>query len=340
MSKGPIRQTIPLDFQWPTADPFLFCVHHNDAYPQGNEVMGPPADSLDGRDIGQDFEIRDGWRMYHGDKVPGFPVHPHRGFETVTVVQKGLVDHSDSLGAAGRYGAGDTQWMTAGKGVQHSEMFPLVHRDRANPMELFQIWLNLPRKNKFVEPHFAMFWGKDTPHRSFRDEAGRETRIEITAGELDGARAPAPPPDSWASDPGNNVAIWIIDMDSNAHWTLPATATGVNRMLYFFEGDAMQVAGTRLDVMTGVLLQPDVAVDLVAGKKAARLLLLQGKPMDEPVAQYGPFVMNTREEIQQAYRDYQETRFGGWPWPDADHVHPRDKGRFALYADGREETPE
>lgn len=340
MSKSPILQTIPLDFQWATADPFLFCVHHKDAYPQGNDVMGPLAASLDGRHIGQDFDIRDGWRMYHGDRVPGFPVHPHRGFETVTVVQKGLVDHSDSLGAAGRYGAGDTQWMTAGKGVQHSEMFPLVHRDRENPMELFQIWLNLPRKNKFVEPHFAMFWGKDTPRLAFKDAAGRETHVEITAGELDGTHAPAPPPDSWASNPDNHVAIWIIDMEANAQWLLPGTATGVNRMLYFFEGDSVTVDGTQLDTMTGVLLQPDVAVNLSAGHKAARLLLLQGKPIEEPVVQYGPFVMNTREEIQQAYRDYQETRFGGWPWPEADHVHPRDKSRFALFADGREETPE
>jgi len=340
MSTGPILQTIPLDFQWPTADPFLFCVHHKDAYPRGNDIMGPPDESLAGRLIGQDFEIRDGWRMYHGEKVPGFPVHPHRGFETVTVVQKGLVDHSDSLGAAGRYGAGDTQWMTAGKGVQHCEMFPLVHRDQPNTMELFQIWINLPRQNKFVEPHFAMFWSKDTPHLVFKDESGRETQVEITAGELDGTRAPSPPPDSWASDPDNHVAIWIIDMEAGAHWSLPATAAGVNRMLYFFEGDSMQVAGNTLDAMTGVVLQPDSVVNLAAGKKAARLLLLQGKPISEPVVQYGPFVMNTREEIQQAYRDYQETRFGGWPWPQADFLHPRDKGRFALYADGHEETPD
>jgi len=340
MAQSPILQTVPLDFQWPTADPFLFCVHHNDAYPQGNDAMGPPDGSLNGRDIGQDFEIRDGWRMYHGDRIPGFPVHPHRGFETVTIVQKGLVDHSDSLGAAGRYGGGDTQWMTAGKGVQHCEMFPLVHRDKPNTMELFQIWLNLPRKNKFVEPHFAMLWGKDTPRLAFKDDAGRETRIEITAGELDGTRAPAPPPDSWAADPAHHVAIWIIDMEANASWTLPASVDGVNRMLYFFEGDEFEVADKTLPVMTGALLQPDVPVNLVAGNKAVRLLLLQGKPIDEPVAQYGPFVMNTREEIQQAYRDYQQTRFGGWPWPEADHVHPRDKGRFALYADGREESPE
>ena len=114
----------PLGFPWPTHDPFLFCVHHDDPYPAGNERLGPAA-SLAGRNLGQDFEGKDGWRMYHGEVVPGFPQHPHRGFETVTVVRRGLLDHSDSLGATARYGDGDVQWLTAGGGIVHAEMFPL-----------------------------------------------------------------------------------------------------------------------------------------------------------------------------------------------------------------------
>ncbi len=125
--------------------------------------MGP-AESLAGRNIGQDFNPNEKWRMYHGEKVPGFPAHPHRGFETVTVVTKGVVDHSDSLGAAGRFGFGDVQWMTAGKGVQHCEMFPLLHKDKENPLELFQIWLNLPKASKMVAPHFAMLWSDAIPN--------------------------------------------------------------------------------------------------------------------------------------------------------------------------------
>ena len=183
----------PLGFPWGTTDPFLFCVHHDDAYPAGDEGMAPPRSTLNGRNIGQDFDGKDGWRMYHGEVVPGFPGHPHRGFETVTVVRKGFIDHSDSLGAAARFGSGDTQWLTAGGGIVHSEMFPLLERDKPNPLELFQIWLNLPAEDKMVEPHFAMLWQKDIPRITAKDEHGRVTTIDVVAGEVDGKKAPPPP---------------------------------------------------------------------------------------------------------------------------------------------------
>lgn len=339
MKHAPILKTFPLDFQWPVPNPFLFCVHHHDAYPEGKDNMGPEPATLAGRNIGSDFQIKDGWRMYHGDTVPGFPVHPHRGFETVTIVRDGIVDHSDSMGAAGRYGAGDTQWLTAGKGVQHCEMFPLLHRDRANPMQLFQIWINLPRKNKFVDPAFVMLWNEQIPRRVFEDGKGTKTQVEVVAGKLDDINPLAPPPDSWAADSANEVAIWIIDMEANASWTLPAASTGVNRVLYFYEGESLGIGDTTLQVKTAAVMQPESSVTLHAGDQPVRILILQGKPIDEPVAQYGPFVMNTREEIQQAYRDYQQTHFGGWPWENPDYVHPRDKPRFARFADGHEEFP-
>src|SRR5207249_3173080 len=155
----------PLGFPWRTPDPFLFCVHHDDHYPRGNDALGPAA-SLEGRELGQDFAGKDGWRMYHGQRVPGFPQHPHRGFETVTVVRRGFIDHSDSVKATARYGEGDVQWLTAGRGILHSEMFPLLNRDRDNPLELFQIWLNLPRADKLVEPHFTMLWSPAIPRRT------------------------------------------------------------------------------------------------------------------------------------------------------------------------------
>src|SRR5690606_30053111 len=176
---------------WPTLDPFLFCVHHDDRYPAGNERFGPAA-SLAGRNIGMDFEGKDGWRMYHGDVVPGFPAHPHRGFETVTVVRRGLLDHSDSLGAAARYGGGDVQWLTAGAGILHAEMFPLLEREGPNPVELFQIWLNLPRADKFAEPHFAMLWSETVPRLVEEDASGNPTEITVIAGRFRDVTPPSP----------------------------------------------------------------------------------------------------------------------------------------------------
>lgn len=330
--------TKPLGFPWQTPDPFLFCVHHDDRYPQGNERMGPAA-SLDGRDLGQDFAGKDGWRMYHGRTVPGFPQHPHRGFETVTVVRRGLLDHSDSLGAAARFGGGDAQWITAGKGLLHSEMFPLLDRSGPNPVELFQIWLNLPKVDKLAEPHFSMLWNHVIPRHVARDAEGRATEVALVAGRLGDIKAPPPPPKSWAARPDTDVAIWTIKMAPGARWTLPAASPGSNRWLYFFRGSALSVGGKSIPSSHLAVLRPEHEALLENGSDETELLLLQGRPINEPVVQYGPFVMNSREEIQQAFFDYQRTQFGGWPWQSDDPVHPREEGRFARHADGRLERP-
>ncbi len=336
MSDRDVINLAPLGFQWPTLDPFLFCVHHADRYPKANAEMGPAA-SLAGRDMGQDFTPKDGWRMYHGLRVPGFPAHPHRGFETVTVVLEGFVDHSDSHGAAGRYGEGDVQWMTAGSGLQHAEMFPLLKEDADNPLELFQIWLNLPKRSKFVDPHYRMLWSEDIPVPEERDAQGRAARVRVIAGRFGGVEAPPPAPDSWAVDEANAVAIWIISLDAGAEWTLPASSPALRRMLYFFEGEDLQVADTGLPRYHAAEVAADREIPLRNGSTPSRILLLQGRPIDESVAQYGPFVMNTQGEIRDAFVDFQKTQFGGWPWDRPDPVHPPASGRFARYADGSEE---
>jgi quercetin 2,3-dioxygenase len=334
MSSDPVLGVLPLGFPWQTFDPFLFCVHHDDAYPAGNDHLGPAA-SLAGRAIGQDFAGKDGWRMYHGETVPGFPQHPHRGFETVTIVRRGLIDHSDSLGAAARFGRGDVQWLTAGKGIVHSEMFPLLDKSQGNPVELFQIWLNLPRAGKMVNPYFSMLWDHTIPRHEARDDAGRSTEITVIAGSLADTSPLAPPPDSWAARADADVAIWSIRMTPGATWTLPATRAGTNRTLYFFRGKGVRIADRSFDDKAGVRLRPESAVTIVAGPDGAELLLLQGRPIGEPVVQYGPFVMNTPTEIEQAFADYRRTQFGGWPWPKDDPVHGREDVRFARHADGR-----
>jgi quercetin 2,3-dioxygenase len=336
MADEPVLSVRPLGFPWEAADPFLFCVHHDDGYPAGDDRLGPQA-SLAGRDLGQDFEGKDGWRMYHGTVVPGFPQHPHRGFETVTVARRGFIDHSDSLGATARFGQGDAQWMTAGRGVVHSEMFPLLHRDQPNPVELFQIWINLPAADKLAPPHFTMMWNDAIPRVHHRDDAGRSTEVTVVAGRLGEAAGPPPPPRSWASRPEAEVAIWTLKLEPHARFPLPAASEGLNRMLYVFAGDSLSIDERRIAGRSAVKLRSSAAVELVAGAQAVEILMLQGRPIGEQVAQYGPFVMNTRAEIQQAFADYQRTQFGGWPWPSDDPVHAREAGRFARHADGREE---
>ena len=327
--KDCIKNIFKLGFPWQTEDPFLFCVYHLDKYPEGNEDMTPAA-SLEGRNLGNDFIVKDGWRMYHGRNIPGFPAHPHRGFETITIVNKGFCDHSDSLGAAGRFGEGDVQWMTAGRGVQHSEMFPLLSTEKKNTLELFQIWLNLPRKSKFVDPHFKMLWHEDIPILQTEN-----TKVKVIAGNFSGTKAQNSAPDSWAADIENEVAIWNIHMDANSSFTLPKANKSVNRTLYFYEGDNISINQNTIDRNHGILLDASDDIVIQAGSKNAHLLLLQGKPIEEPVAQHGPFVMNTDHEIENAMQEYRLTQFGGWPWPHADNVHDKQRGRFAKYPDGK-----
>lgn len=337
MDTNKIIQIKPLGFPWETQDPFLFCAYHRDEYPKGNDHMGLNSEYFAGRNMGQDFVVKDGFRMYHGSHIPGFPYHPHRGFETITINKEGFVDHTDSLGAAGRFGKGDVQWMTAGKGVQHSEMFPLLYEDKGNPLEIFQIWLNLPKASKFVEPHFKMLWEDMVPEVTYTED-GKTTTVNVIAGHLNNVKAPEPTPDSWAANPEHDVAVFTIKMEANATWKLPsAVHKNLNRTLYFYNGESILVEGQRVENNHLIQLKPNENILLENGSRDSYLLLLQGKPINEPVAQYGPFVMNTEAEIQEAFSDYRRTQFGGWPWPEQEQVHDRNKGRFALHADGSEE---
>lgn len=300
-----------------------------------------PLASLAGRNIGSDFSGKDGFSMYHGDAVPGFPSHPHRGFETVTIARRGYIDHSDSLGATARFGHGDVQWLTTGAGIVHSEMFPLVNEDKPNPTELFQIWLNLPRASKMVSPYFSMIWAEEVP-TIVEGEPGQQAELRVIAGAFDATRAVAPPPDSWANRPAAHVEIWTIRLEKGAKITLPPTTAASNRTLYFFSGSAviLRGAGEELAVDRHAMLEldPSMPVELEALEDESELLLLGGEPIGEPVVQHGPFVLTTQQELEQTFHDYSRTRFGGWPWGSSGPVHPRGKGRFAVHTDGRVET--
>jgi redox-sensitive bicupin YhaK (pirin superfamily) len=322
-----------LGFQWETKDPFLFCAFHEDQFPKGRTNLGPSKEDLKDRFLGNDFHKKDGWRMYHGQEIPGFPYHPHAGFETITLVEKGFADHSDSMGAKGRFGQGDAQWMTAGKGILHSEMFPLINQDKENPLLLFQIWLNLPKRSKKVEPHYKMLWHEDIPVIEEKDEHGNAISIKIIAGKYKSEKALDPTPDSLAAEDNTDIQIWRISLEAGAEFTLPPGEEESNRVLFFYEGDQIKTEGFEIPYGHSLDLKASQKLELVNGNKKAELLLLQGKPINEAVVQQGPFVANSTEDMNSIIREYQRTQFGGWPWPKAEFTHGN-KGRFALFSDG------
>lgn len=334
MSNKKILSIQKLGFPWETEDPFLATMYHKDEYPEGNDEQGPNA-SLAGRNLGQDFTLRDGFRMYHGKTVPGFPVHPHRGFETVTIVLKGFVDHFDSKGSAGRYGQGDVQWLTTGSGCQHTEMFPLVHKDKPNPLELFQIWLNLPAESKYAEPEYKMLWAEDIPEIQSTSSNGAKTTVRLIAGRMMEKDSLEPNSASWARDRNHHVGIYLIHMEPEATFVLPAVSETLNRNLYFYEGDSIVIDEEKIPSSNWVKLTGDQEITMTNGVKEGYFLILEGEPINEPVVQYGPFVMTTEQEIQDTFREFQKTKFGGWQWERPDPVHEPNAGRFAHYADGR-----
>jgi len=169
------------------------------------------------------------------------------------------------------------------------------------------------------------------------DENGRLVEVNVIAGSLNNTTALSPAPDSWAADPENEVAIWTIKMEAGAQWKIPTASEQANRTLYFHLGSSITIDGNEILSGKAIELKANQQMIIENGNSDGYFLLLQGKPINEPVVQYGPFVMNTQAEIQQAMYDYQRTEFGGWPWSRRDQVHSREKGRFARNADGTEE---
>ncbi len=236
------------------------------------------------------------------DYLAGFPNHPHRGFETVTYMLDGHMQHQDSGGNTGDLGPGDVQWMTAARGLIHSEM-PQQTEGR---MRGFQLWLNLPAKDKMQPPAY-----RDIPaHEIPSANAGPGATVKVIAGEVEAAGVRvAGPAVAGATD-----ARYIdVHLDAGASWetTLPEAH---NAFLYVYEGSAHIGTGAEeVPHRAAAVLTQGERLKLVAGAQGARLLLLAGRPIGEPVVQYGPFVMNTRAEIEQAIADYRSGELARYP---------------------------
>ena len=227
------------------------------------------------------------------DYVAGFPSHPHRGFETVTYMLDGRMRHRDNAGNEGLLESGSVQWMTAGRGIVHSEMPEQDH----GLMRGFQLWVNLPAKDKMSAPRYQDI----APSMIPSVEPATGVRVRVVAGELLGAQGPV---SGVATEP-----VYLdIALEPGAQVQVPIPATH-NAFAYVFEGEGVQIGNEALERSELGVLSPGDSVSLMAGDKPARVLVVAGKPLNEPVAKYGPFVMNTPEQIVQAMQDYQAGRF-------------------------------
>ncbi|HVI58357.1 MAG TPA: pirin family protein [Luteimonas sp.] len=235
------------------------------------------------------------------DYIAGFPSHPHRGFETVTYMLDGRMRHKDNHGNEGLLVPGSVQWMTAGRGLVHSEM-PEQEEGR---MRGFQLWVNLPAKDKMTDPRYQEFDASKIP--SVQPAAG--VTVRAIAGEVDDGRGGSVR--GPIAQPATDPLYLDIALDAGAGWEY-ALPEGHNAFAYVFEGDARVGDGEDARALgtheMGVLGGGDV-VKLAAGDAGARLVLVAGRPLREPVARYGPFVMNTKQEVMQAFVDFQEGRF-------------------------------
>ena len=232
------------------------------------------------------------------DRPRGVGVHPHRGFETVTVVYQGEVEHRDSTGAAGRIGPGDVQWMTAASGILHEEFHSREFTKKGGTLEMVQLWVNLPAKDKMSAPHYQDILDRDIPAVALADAAGT---LRVIAGEYQGHRGPA--------RTFTPVEVWVVQLkkDGMVKLELPEGHTAAVIVLR----GTVEVNGTAVAREAQmVLLEQDGREFTIESNSDARVLILGGEPIDEPIAGYGPFVMNTRTEIQQAVTDFNSGKFG------------------------------
>lgn len=231
----------------------------------------------------------------------GVGQHPHRGFETVTIVYQGEVDHRDSTGAGGHIGPGDVQWMTAASGILHEEFHSEAFTRKGGTLEMVQLWVNLPANDKMAAPGYQTLLNTDIPDVALPDNAGR---VRVIAGDYLDHHGPA--------RTFTPVNVWDIRLNggSSARFEVPADH---NSLLVVLKG-TVQLNETELlrDAQFALLEPGDTGIVLEANNDAT-LLLLSGEPIDEPIAGYGPFVMNTEPEIHQAITDFNSGRFGQMP---------------------------
>lgn len=329
---GPVLREMVADLHWDIDDPFIFASHHFDLYPVGNERQAPPKEEVDRKDLGNDYYKLFGYRLYTSKMTPGFQLHSHWGYETITLVPQGYVDHFDSLGNQGRYGYGDMQWITAGGRYHHCEMYPLVHQDRKNPQLVTQIMINLPLSEKDTSPEVHTVWKEDLTE--FEENGCKFT---LLAGTFAGRTATVPSKRSWAANPAHHVTILRVLMAPGTSFTLGKTEA-VNRNIYLTEGGAT-VAGKAYKPSTRLKLKPDCEVEIVMGDTESEVWLLEGDPIGEKQSRWGPVILGTDAEVRKAVNIIRQKEMDEWQWDFVNQKQPLGTERFYRSADGSESRP-
>ncbi len=333
-SKGPFILKENLSMHWDTEDPFIFASHHEDDYPKGNAQMAPPLMEISGRNLGRDYQKFFGFRMYNGKVVPGFPLHAHWGYETVTLPQIGYVDHSDSEGNTGRFGFGDVQWVSAPSFYEHCEMYPLVDQENRNPNDITQLMIALPLEMKNLpEISVNTVWKEDMP--IIRSEG---CAVQIIGGEFGGKSVSSPSEHSWA-DGTHGVRILRIEMEPDAKLRIDPAAEGANRNLYYVSGDRADIMGEEVIWNARMKIAASADIDIQNGKERSVFWLLEGIPIGQRMSMFGPVMLSSDAEVREAMQTIRKQELERWPWELVDRVNPIDSGRFMLRKDGTRETP-
>jgi quercetin 2,3-dioxygenase len=358
---------------WKTFGMFLYCHHHNEIFPPAyKDTLQPDPKYREGRLMGRDFSGKDNFSYYMGTARAGFTQHAHRGLSTLSIVMERpnstFIDHFDNQGGCARVGPGDCQYMCAGSGdethplgkgkagIVHSEMFPLVHKNTNNYMSMLQLWIKHDCSRRFMNPTYKMMWRESIPVAKV-PVPGEEklfSEVKVIVGDYYRELMPfpsiPPPKEDYLSDPASQGAVYLINLPKRgATVKLPPMLTSTaNRALYLFEGegDLTKVRVSEVDneeenygyllLKQGTSIRPDVEVSLTnEGTGRANVLVLAAEPVEnESTFIKGPFVGATQADVDQAYADFKETKFGGWPWDRSDPCFERDAPRQSILKKG------
>lgn len=332
-SRGKPFKATGLGMHWDTEDPFLFASHHEDDYPHGNRQQAPPLEEIAGRNLGRDYQKLLGFRMYHGKVVPGFPMHAHWGYETLTVPELGYIDHYDTEGIQGRFGFGDCQWVSASSKYEHCEMYPLVNQEERNPNDITQIMVNLPLEMKNRGNSVRTVWREDK-----KVVEGDGSSVEVFCGDFAGASAESPNDVSYAKR-SNGIRILRVVLQPGARISIDPAADGASRNLYYVSGDRAAIAGEDVRYYSRLKFTDTRAFEIANGDAESVMWLLEGRPIGQRMASFGPVTLEDLSDVRKALDEIRINEFLEWPWDIIDKAQPLGTGRFIRYADGTEERP-